>query len=98
MPFPTELDSTAIRQIVRFVTGADRDVGRVALAAYDLVGYALGKALNDPKFLADAVGDEPEVALIANQLVEANGEKLKAVLEKYGPLIVQLLLKALLKV
>lgn len=96
MPFPPDLDPTAVRQVIKFVTGADRDTGRFALALYELLGYGLGKFLNDPKFLASA-GPEDEV--LATELVGAiDGEKLRELLEKYGPAVALLLLKLFLKV
>lgn len=104
MPFPAELDSTALRQVLRFVTGADRDIGRLALALWNVAGFALGKAFADPKFLADAITAEPELTEfltepnVGDTLAQANGEKLRELLEKYGPALARLLMKLLLKV
>lgn len=96
MSFPSELDPTAVRQVIRFVTGADRDAERFALALYDLLGYGLGKFLNDPKFLASAL---PEDEVLVTELTGAiDREKLKELLEKYGPAVARLLLRLFLKV
>lgn len=96
MPFPPDLDPTAVRQVIRFVTGADRDPGRFALAVYELVGFGLGKFLSDPKFLASA-GPEDEV-LVTELVTAVDREKLWELLEKYGPAVARLLLKLFLKV
>jgi hypothetical protein len=96
MPFPSELDPTAVRQVIRFVTGADRDTGRFALALYDLLGFGLGKFFADAKFLADA--DPADAALVAELTAAIDREKLKELLEKYGPAVVRLLLRLFLKV
>lgn len=96
MSFPAELNTAAVRQVLRFVTGADRDVGRLTLAVWELAGFGLGQAFADPKFLADAApGDE---ALVTELVGAIDREKLKELLEKYGPAVARLLLKLFLKV
>ncbi len=97
MPFPTELDGSAFRQLTRAISGTDRDLGRLALASWELIGFALGKAFNNPAFIADLAQADPVTAAIVTEIATANGDRLKQLLEQYGPLVLNLLLKLLLK-
>jgi hypothetical protein len=51
MGFPTSLPGQAANQAAAFVLGRDTDKGRVALAAYDLLGYGLFQAFGDVKYM-----------------------------------------------
>ena len=58
----------AVRQVARFFSKKDLDKGRLALAVYDLAGFALGKVFPDTAYLADAppvVTDEKVNELVA---------------------------------
>lgn len=96
MPFPPDLDPTAVRQVLRFATGADRDPGRFAVAIYDLVGYGLSKYFPDAKLLASA---DPEDEVLITELTAAiDRDRLRELIEKYGPAVARLLIRLFLKV
>lgn len=98
MSFPTDLNPAAVKQLIAFATGADKDKGRAALAAYDLVGYGLGKILGNTVYLTgDLAQTDANVALVEAELAGANGERIKELLQKFGPVILNALLKLLLK-
>lgn len=54
--FPSELPLLAVRQLFKFVKREDQDLGKAALAAWQVLGYAGHLAFGDAQFLA---GDEP---------------------------------------
>lgn len=99
MSFPTDLNPAALKQLFAFATGTDRDPGRTALAAYELVGYALGRYLGAPSHLTGLVQDDPLLTQVQAEFEAAQGDhpKLKELLQKYGPALLQLALKLLLK-
>lgn len=69
MVFPKELPLQAARQVARFLTKQDTDKGRVALAVYELAGFALGKVFPDAVYLSDeapVVTDEKVNELVAS--------------------------------
>jgi hypothetical protein len=94
----------AFRQVARFVSGQDRDWGRMSLATWELVGFGLGKAFPNAAYLADS--GPPLTQLppdFIQKLTEADtDEKLKALspevellIERFGPLLFKWLLKQL---
>lgn len=103
MPLPQTLNVTALRQVARFVSGADRDKGRLVLAAYDLAGFGLAQLVGNPAYVSDAM-PPPAVVMTEAEHAEfatATGDRLKELFEKalvaYGPQLLSLLLKLLSK-
>jgi hypothetical protein len=102
MQFPSEFPVQAMRQVARFVTGQDKDYGRISLAGWELIGYGLGKGFPGAAYLADA---PPPAALstdLCEKIVAANDEQLKAMapelellIQTVGPLLFKWLMRKL---
>lgn len=56
--FPTELPLEAVRQVIKFARRDDTDLGRAALAAWNVLGYAGHLSFGAPVFLIGATGDD----------------------------------------
>ena len=107
--FPKELPLTALRQVARFVTGQDKDYGRISLAAWQLAGFGLDKAFPDAAYLADSVplstgtpvlmcSDVEMMQLTTLANADLSGEipeDIKELIKLIGPLLIRLLLKRL---
>jgi hypothetical protein len=73
--FPTVLPMGALRQLGLFVTKKDSDLGRASLAAWQLVGFGLGRYFGDVRFmLGDSAPIPTDVNLdVVMTQIEASG-------------------------
>lgn len=98
MPFPTEINQSAVRQIARLVTGIDHDPGRATLAFYELVGFACGKIFPQATYVSDGLAqDSPFQQQLAAELSAADPARLKEILGKALEVLGPIALNALLK-
>lgn len=104
--FPADLPLMAFRQVSRFVLNQDRDWGRFSLAAWEIVGFGLGKGFPNAAYLADAAplaaSQTPLSTDLLNKLATADeaqltalSPELEALLATLGPLLLKWLLKKL---
>lgn len=68
MSFPTELPQNALTTLAAIPAGDHVDPGRIALAAYELVGYGLHLYFGDVKYL---MGASPKAVEIVNEVIAA---------------------------
>lgn len=66
MSFPSEFPKQALGKIFAVVKGEKADVDQLALAAYELVGYALHLGFGDVKY---AAGISPEILKLVNDVI-----------------------------
>lgn len=101
MSFPAELNAAAIKQLFAFTTGTDRDTGRAVLAVYEVAGFALGRFFGTAGYLTgdQLVQSDPLLTQVQAEFESAGADhpKLRELIEKYGPALLQLALKLLLK-
>jgi hypothetical protein len=98
MPFPTELNTTALRQCLRFFNGTDRDTGRFALAAWELTGFGLGKAFPNTVYVSDAACSLPaDAASLLDLLKKEAADKLPEIIDRLTKLLGPLLLRILMR-
>jgi hypothetical protein len=57
--FPSDVPVTAIQQIGKFVTKSDSDLGRAALAAWQVLGYAGYQVFGPVQLLTTDAGPAP---------------------------------------
>lgn len=104
MPFPTDLNPSAIRQILRFATKQDTDAGRLALAIYDIEGFALAKTFPAAGYMNDCMppptqlAHDAEVTSAIETLKTFDWSSLLTQLKaSLGPVVIEVLLKLLAK-
>lgn len=108
MSFPTAIEPRAIKQLLNFALGTDKDPGRAALAVYDVVGFGLGQIFKDAVYLTTALEEEnvqltDDQKLMLTTMASAKSEEeLKAMgplllifLQTLGPVLLKIILKRL---
>lgn len=112
MSFPNSVNPQALRQIVRFVTQQDTDKGRLALAGYEVEGYALNLVYPGAAYIQDGMvtacpcpdANDPVVKALQKEFDAAPKQGVidwTAILAEMktvlGPLVLQILTNILLK-
>lgn len=80
MSFPSEFPGLAVQQVLAFVTKKDEDKARLALAAYELLGYGLKTYFGDAKYLMQS---DHELIARASRFTEEDFKKVVANLPQY---------------